>query len=176
MLCVQIVGAILRELLADPRFSRTIRMRAPSIESRAVNAGPTGTSEAGSPPSHTASRGKTWNDAIGEQEVAVPLSKLPPGLELSDSFPYPVRYDAQTKTLKYRGTMYHGSYVHLLAMSSDIEYARAIEQLFVASASLPESSRSRNRIALAIGIAVAVLVAAAVLLVSLGYLFSGSAS
>ena len=76
--------------------------------------------------------------------------------------------------LKYRGAMYHGSYVHLRTLSSVMEYSRAIDQLFVAS-SLPPGKHS-NRAMLFLCLTIGVLLAAFALVAGLYQLMTSLTS
>jgi hypothetical protein len=111
-----------------------------------------------------AAKGKTFQEALGLREVAVPLVRLPDAVAFAADFPEPIAFDPDRRLLKYRGPMYHSSYVFLRAQSSDPEYDRALEQLFVATAAPDRPATSRwwiiaGSVAAIVGLAVlAVLV------------------
>jgi len=83
--------------------------------------------------------GRTWEQCAGLRESAVPLTGLDASLSLGDAFPEPIHYDAARGVLLYRGLMSHGSFRYLGGLSRDYRYQRALEQLFVATAT-PEAA------------------------------------
>jgi len=74
-------------------------------------------------------RRKTWHEAAGQQETAVRLERLPPGLDFPEDFPEPIAYDAARQLLVYRGLMTHDSYAYLRLLSVDRAYLAALDQL-----------------------------------------------
>ena len=97
---------------------------------------------------------KTWREAAQEREVSAPLAMLPSGIGLNDDFPEPMQYDANRRVLRYRGFMSNTSFQELQRLSNDLDYMRALEQLFTASAIEPQPARHYGLIA---GAAVGVL-------------------
>jgi hypothetical protein len=78
--------------------------------------------------------GRTWEQCAGQRESEAPLSGLDGVVTFGDDFPDPIRYDAARGVLRYRGLMSHGSFRYLGGLSRDYRYQRALEQLFVATA------------------------------------------
>jgi hypothetical protein len=74
-------------------------------------------------------RRKTWQEAAGQQETAVRLEQLPPGIDFPEGFPEPIAYDAARQLLIYRGLMTHDSYAYLRLLSADRAYLAAVDQL-----------------------------------------------
>ena len=79
-------------------------------------------------------RNKTWQQAEGSREVSARLAALPAGVQFLDDFAEPIRYDAARRLLLYRGFMTNTSFVELQRLSRDLDFARALEHLFTASA------------------------------------------
>ncbi len=90
------------------------------------------------------SRRRTWSDAEGQRESAVPLEILPAGVCFAEDFPEPIRFDAARKQLLYRGFMSYSSFCYLQQLHSDASYAKALDRLFQASTRTPEE-RSLKR-------------------------------
>jgi hypothetical protein len=82
-------------------------------------------------------RNKTWAQAAGSREVSAPLAKLPEDVSFPECFPEPIHYDAARHLLMYRGFMTNSSYVELQKLSRNLDYTRALEKLFTASAQDP---------------------------------------
>jgi hypothetical protein len=73
--------------------------------------------------------------------VSVSLAQLPEGVSFPDDFREPISYDEQQHRLRYRGEMYHSSYLYLESLSPDPAFARCIEELFTASTAPPPQPR-----------------------------------
>src|SRR4029434_353100 len=86
--------------------------------------------------------GRTWEQCAGQRESEAPLSWPDSSLSFGDDFPEPIRYDAARGVLRYRGLMSHGSFRYLGSLSRDYRYQRALEQLFVATATPPTAGPS----------------------------------
>ena len=54
--------------------------------------------------------GRTWEQCAGQRESEAPLSALDAAVSFGDDFPEPIRYDAASGVLRYRGLMSHGSF------------------------------------------------------------------
>lgn len=67
-------------------------------------------------------------------EFSVKLAALPEGLSFPERFSERLRFDAARGMLSYRGFMTKCAYDELFALSNDVEYHRALEQLFVLTA------------------------------------------
>ena len=80
-----------------------------------------------------AHRHKTWAEAAGLAETAVRLERLPAGVEFSEDFPEPIRFDPRRNRLVYRGFMTSNSYRFLHGQSSDLAYLAALDALFLDS-------------------------------------------
>ena len=61
------------------------------------------------------------------------LNSLPEGVIFPDDLQRRIRFDAQQRRLAFSGFMTKCSYDELIALSSNLEYRRALEQLFVLS-------------------------------------------
>ncbi len=61
------------------------------------------------------------------------LERLPHGITLPEHLLDRVSYFPERRQLMYRGFMTKCAYDELIALSSDLEYRRALEQLFVLS-------------------------------------------
>ena len=78
-------------------------------------------------------------------EYSVKLARLPAGISFSDRLSERLRHDATRGELIYRGFMTKCAYDEVSALSDDLEYHRAVEQLFVltsAEVSPPKGSFS----------------------------------
>jgi hypothetical protein len=95
-----------------------------------------------------------WQQALGSQEIAVHLERLPAGLVLDESLDEPLWYDSARKLLCYRGFMCSASYTHLRRLSHDAAYLIALEKLYLGS-SVEQTPRRRIGLWVAIGLTVA---------------------
>jgi hypothetical protein len=86
---------------------------------------------------------KTWAQAAGLPETFSRMDRLPADLELSDNFPEPLRFEASSKRLIYRGFMSSSSYAFLRTCSKDREFLRALDHLFQATCHLAAAGRKR---------------------------------
>lgn len=109
----------------------------------------------------------TWDEALGQREVAVPLAYLPADVELAVDFPEPIRYDAERLVLAYRGVMPPGSYQRLRSLSKDLPFQLAVDRLFAASAA--DRSRQNGRWLTCGGLSLAALVLLGVSLATLSW-------
>jgi hypothetical protein len=96
-----------------------------------------------------------WHNAIGNQEIAVPLAALPQGVVLGESLDEPIWYDANRKLLCFRGFMCSASYTHLRRLSHDAAYLIALEKLYMGS-SVEQTPRRRAVLWIAIALTVAI--------------------
>ena len=101
--------------------------------------------------------GHTWEQCDGQRESEAPLSELPEGLSFDDSFLEPIRHDAARGVLRYRGLMSHGSFRYLGSLSRDYRYQRALEQLFVATATPPAAGPAWKVLVIAAAAVIALL-------------------
>ena len=101
---------------------------------------------------------KTWQQAVQEREVTAPLAALPKGVSFGDDFPEPIQYDAVRRVLRFRGFMSNTSFQELQHLSNDLDYMRALEQLFTASAIEPQPAAHYGWIAGAIVAALLLLI------------------
>src|SRR5215468_11783644 len=73
---------------------------------------------------------KSLAEPAGLLETSARLSRLPPGLNFPDDFPEPIHFYAARKRLVYRGFMASASYRFLPALSPDLDYIAALDQLY----------------------------------------------
>lgn len=72
----------------------------------------------------------SWRQAEGKVVSIAFLKRLPDDLRLPEDLPEPLRYDAASRQLQYRGYMGKDSYDFLRSLHRDVEYQRALETLF----------------------------------------------
>jgi hypothetical protein len=101
-------------------------------------------------------RKRTWDSCAGLPESEVPLAQLDSSIHFDDDYCEPIRYERGL--LRYRGTMSHASFVHLQALSRDRQYQRALEQLFVASATPPSAVGGSAKLLAGVGLSAAAVV------------------
>jgi hypothetical protein len=92
-------------------------------------------------------RYKTWDEAAGLPETSAPLRNLPAELSFPADFPEPIRYDAPSGRLVYRGFMCSVSYSFLRGLSTDSRYLIAVDALFQASAAALARPKKNKRLA-----------------------------
>lgn len=94
-------------------------------------------------------------------EYSVKLAQLPAGVSISERLSERFRYDAERRELIYRGFMTKCAYDEVSALSDNLDYHRAVEQLFVlTSAEVAPPKRHVTPAVLAATAAAAVVVAA----------------
>ena len=64
-------------------------------------------------------------------EYSAKLERLPAEVSINDRLSERFRYDAERKQLIYRGFMTKCAYDEISALSDNLDYHRAVEQLFV---------------------------------------------
>jgi hypothetical protein len=89
---------------------------------------------------------KSWAEAAGLPETSARLGKLPDALRFPPNFPEPIRYDDRRKSLVYRGFMAAASYRFLHGLSTDSDYATALDALYEASADALEGLDRHHRL------------------------------
>jgi len=82
---------------------------------------------------------RTWDACAGLHEAQAPLARLDPKVVFGDDYPFPIRFDAERKVLRYRGFMSHATYVKLAALCDERDYQTALERLFVATSPTVEA-------------------------------------
>jgi hypothetical protein len=87
---------------------------------------------------------KTWDEAAGLPETAVPLPHLPQGLSIPETLPEPIRYDAERKLLLYRGFMCSASFAFLHALSADTAFLAALDTLYQATSYTWQKKKKSN--------------------------------
>jgi hypothetical protein len=97
-------------------------------------------------------------------EFSVQLAKLPSGFSIPQRLAERLAFDEARGRLSYRGFMTKCAYDELSSLSDDLEYHRALEQLFVmtsgeiaprsSSRNVPVAILSAGIVAAAIGVAV----------------------
>jgi hypothetical protein len=68
-------------------------------------------------------------------DFSVKLARLPAEVSISDRLGERFRYDTQRRELIYRGFMTKCAYDEISALSDNLDYHRAVEQLFVLTSS-----------------------------------------
>lgn len=79
-------------------------------------------------------------------EHSVRLSAFPADLHFPPDLREKVRYDAGAQRLVFRGQMFKSQYDRLVALHDDVEYHRALEELFRVSVEPVESSSPLKRL------------------------------
>jgi hypothetical protein len=74
-------------------------------------------------------------------EYSVKLSQLPAKVSISGRLAERFRYDAERKLLVYRGFMTKCAYDEISALSDNLDYHRAVEELFVLTSAEVSSPR-----------------------------------
>ena len=69
-----------------------------------------------------------------DMEHTTPLRHLPDGITIPDYLQDRLTYDRERGRISYRGFMSKRAYDELISLADDLEYRRAVEQLFVLSA------------------------------------------
>ena len=91
-------------------------------------------------------------------EHTVKLSALPADLRFPPDLTGKIRYDEATRRLVFQGQMWKAQYDRLVALHDDVEYLRALEQLFRVSTEAAEPVRRPLRVVVAMLLGAAVLV------------------
>jgi len=97
-------------------------------------------------------------------EFSVKLATLPEGLSFPERFSERLKFDASRGVLSYRGFMTKCAYDELYGLSSEPEYHRALEQLFVLTSGevVPNDSRKLTPTLLMATVAAMIVAAALV--------------
>ncbi len=101
-------------------------------------------------------------------EHAVKLSAFPADLRFPPDLSEKIRYDESTRRLVFQGPMWKAQYDRLVALHDDVEYHRALEQLFRISTEPVEPAPRPMRVVVAM-----LLGAAALMLVLWWYVGHG---
>src|SRR4051812_44151827 len=100
----------------------------------------------------------SWED---DMEHSVKVSQLPEKLIFPERLEGRIRYDAAAGRLSFQGFMTKCTYDELSALSDDLEYHRALEQLFVLTSQEIAPQRARRGLPAAILLAMVATVALA---------------
>ena len=96
---------------------------------------------------------------------SVPLDQLPAGLEFPADIQHRIRFDSSRRQLAFDGFMSKTDFDRLARLHRDIQYQRAIEQLFrICTIDTPSSARKSQRWLWCSVCTVAVLVVVAVII------------
>jgi hypothetical protein len=103
-------------------------------------------------------------------EYSAKLARLPAELKFPERLRDRVGFDAAAERLTYRGFMTKCTYDELCALTDDVEYHRALEQLFVRTSEEVAPHHRSRMLPAAIGLATAI--AALLILVVLWFVMS----